>query len=150
MTDAKAHNASALSVSAVRSCQNAMKELQWSCPWRDFILATLCDSPSSNYLPFPSLLFTSVPSYICSVYHSSCDFTAWYSEIPILHAGFLFFFFYAIHQKGGPSSWQPSPSLLYLLPAFPALLSQSCRVNHMVGLRYLFLMSSCDKGRRFP
>lgn len=76
MTDAKAHNASALSVSVVWSCQNAIKELQWSCPQRDFILAILCDSPSSNYLPRPPLLFTSVLSYICSACCCSFDFPA--------------------------------------------------------------------------
>lgn len=73
MTDAKAHKASALSISAVWSCQHAIKELQWNCLWRDFVLATPCDSPSSNYLlprsPVSQVIYAS--AYCCI-----CDFTA--------------------------------------------------------------------------
>jgi len=53
MIHAKAHNASAVSASAAWICQKAIKELQWSCLWKEFILATPCDSPSSDYLPSP-------------------------------------------------------------------------------------------------
>lgn len=58
MADAKAHNAFALSVSTGQSCQNPIKELQWGCPWRDFILAipfvtALCQI-SSLFLPSSS------------------------------------------------------------------------------------------------
>lgn len=58
MADAKAHNASALSVSTGQSCQNPIKELQWSCPWRDFILTILFVTAllqiSSLFLPSSS------------------------------------------------------------------------------------------------
>lgn len=56
----------------------------------------------------------------------------------IQRSQFCLLFLLMIHRKGGPSSWQPCPSLLNLMPTFPVLLSQSCRVNHTVGLHYLF------------
>lgn len=59
-------------------------------------------------------------------------------------------FFKVIHWREGPSSWQPRPYLLNLLPTFSVLLSQSYHVNHTMKLHYLFPMSSCGKRSWFP
>lgn len=146
MADAKAHNASALSVSTGQSCQNPIKELQWSCPRRDFILAILFVKP----------FFKLAPSSFPPLHHCPKLYMQWIWLYLSFHClvfwgpNFPCCFFKVIHWKEGPSSWQPRPYLLNLLPTFSVLLSQSYHVNHTMELHYLFPMSSCGKRSWFP